>query len=74
MLMYSALNIMQWFSGCLDVFTRKSNENFRFYELKLNVAYTRLEVIAGTKKCTMSYRLVQCQTDLLLCIINCFLR
>ena len=49
MLMYSALHIMKWFSGCLDVFTRKSDENFSiltFSWIKTTVAYTRLEVIA----------------------------
>ena len=54
-LMYSALHIMQWFSQFLDVFTPKIKRKFfDFYILwiKTNVAYTRLEMIAGTKCCT----------------------
>ena len=52
MLMYLALHTLQLFSGCLDVFTPKIRRkffDFTFYESKHNVAYTRLEVIAGTK-------------------------
>ena len=74
MLMYSALHIMQWFSGCLDVFTPKIRQKFvilHSYESKQNnVAYTRLEVIARTKQCCTTYCLVQRQTDLLLCTIS----
>ena len=67
--MYSALHIMQWVSQILDVFTPKIRQKFcDFYILwiKTNVAYTRLEVIAR-----IALQL-QCQTDLLLCTINCF--
>ena len=77
MLMYSSLHIMQWFSNCIDVSPRKSDEKFSIFTfswIKTTVAYTRLEVIARTRYCTTSYRLVQRQTDLLLCTINCFLR
>ena len=53
--MYSALHIMQWFSQLLDVFTPKiKRQFFDFYilQIKTNVAYTRLEMIARTKYCT----------------------
>ena len=53
--MYSALHKMQWFAHILDVFTPKIKQNFvDFYILwiKTNVAYTRLELITGTKYCT----------------------
>ena len=49
MLMYSALHIMQWFYGCLDVFTPKIRRKFFDFNIlwiKTNVAYTRLEVVA----------------------------
>ena len=75
-LMYSALHIMQWFSRILDVFNPKIRRKFfDFYILRIttNVAYTRFELIARTKYCTTTLQL-QCQTDLLLCIINCFLQ
>ena len=70
-LMYSAIHIMQWFSHILDVFTPKIRR--KFFDLyilwiKTNVAYTRLEVIARTRYCTILQR----QTDLLLCTLNCF--
>ena len=48
--MYSALYKMQWFSGRFDVYTpkirRKFSEIWRL-EIKTNVAYTRLKVIAS---------------------------
>ena len=51
MLMYSAFNMMQWFSDCVDVFTPKIRRKFlifTFLWIKINVTY-RLEVIAKTK-------------------------
>ena len=56
-LMYSALHIMQWFSHIFDVFTPKIKwKFFDFYILwiKTDVAYTRLELIARTKYCTIT--------------------
>ena len=41
MLMYSASHIMQWFSGCLDVFTPKIRQFFFFFNFQ--IAYTRLK-------------------------------
>ena len=40
---------MQWFSGCLGVFTPKIRRKFFDFNIfmnQTNVAYTRLEVIA----------------------------
>ena len=70
--MYSALHIMQWFSHILDVFTQKIRRKFSilfFLWIKINVAYTRLEVIVRTTYCTTSKVYHRPQTDLLLCTI-----
>ena len=67
MLMYSALHIMQWFSGCLDVFTPKIRRKFfdlTFLWIKTNVAYTRLEMIAKQRSALQVVH--RRQTDLLL--------
>ena len=36
MLMYSALHIMQWFSGCLGVFTPKIRRKFFDFNIFMN--------------------------------------
>ena len=42
MLMYSALHIMQWFSGCLDVFTPKIRRKFFDFNIFMNQNKRRL--------------------------------
>ena len=42
MLMYSALHIMQWFSGCLDEFTPKIRRKFFDFYIFMNQNKCRL--------------------------------